>query len=323
MTLQPETVLSNYVFRNEDGTVQFWDHPNLKSRLTRPKSDYQPITRIENIIDMVSNGKISEDDMTILKVLGDAVCANENQLRRYLSSRYSSNMIGKTLRRLAKYGYVTRIKCYIKNVEEEDSPRHPAPFVLGIAGYALLKHYYSDQYFLKDQYFAEKDFQIPLFVATNEIRVLAFESGHLRGWQWSPLTNLLRDFPSPNAAFQVGFDEHNYDFIVSRIYQSLEFVDHLRRQLEAYRYFYKENGRIPRSGIKEGAIQIIVLSVSSISVAMHIQEQLGLHNFPLHVWFCIDEWMDESTGLRYAFAEPTKEGLRRQDVWFLEKVKNR
>lgn len=319
MSTNVETVLNTYVFRKEDGTVHFWDHPNLKSRLTRPKTEFRPITRIENIIEMVNNGKLSEDDMVILKVLGDAVCANEGQLRRYLKTKFSSNMIGKTLRRLAKYGYVTRVKCYIQGQDEATAPRHPAPFVLGIAGYQLLKYYYSDQYFIKDQHFAMNDFQIPLFVGTNELRVLAYESGHMRGWEWSPLRNLFTNVPSPNAALQIAFEQYKYDFLITRVYQSLEFIDHLRGQLEAYRYFYKKDQKIPRITLQEEMQQILVISVSSISIAQEIEKQLHLHNFPMHIWYCVDEWMDEATGLRHAFAQPTKDGIERLDVWFLEK----
>ena len=323
MSSQVEAVLSNYVFRNEDGTVQFWDHPNLKSRLIRPMTDYKPITRIEHSLDMLNNGKLSEVDMTILKVVGDAVCANENQLRRYLSMKYSSNVVGKTLRRLAKYGFVTRVKCYLEGQNEQDAPRPSAPFVLGVAGFALMKRLYSDQYFRKDQYFAEKDFSIPLYVATNEIRALAYESTHLRGWQWSPLSRLVRKVSSPNASFQIKIDEHHYDFIVSRVYQNMSFIDHLRSQLEVYRYFHKEQGRIPHLAYNEDMNQVIVFSVSSVSVAKEIQDKLGLHHFPMHVWFCIDEWITESEGLRHAFAEPRKEGLEQLDVWFLEKKMNK
>ena len=45
---------------------------------------YYPYTTLESVLEYMNRGLLDEDDFTLLKVLGDAVCANEDQLRRYM-----------------------------------------------------------------------------------------------------------------------------------------------------------------------------------------------------------------------------------------------
>lgn len=319
--IQENTMLAIQSFAQADGTISVWDHPNFISSVVLP-DDYKPVTRIEIMMEMMNRNQLNEERMTILKVVGDAYCANENQIKRYLASKLSANKVSDHLRVLAKYGFVERHKCRLRCIEEdgEEVIRPPAPFTLGFSGYKLLKHFYSEQSFATDTTWREKSLNVQRFVAMNEIRVLGYESGNLRKWLWLPAIGNTTKFERPFAVMEVAAPNVNVEMIILRAQMAQDYIGHLKSRLEGYRYLWDKFGRIPVDQGNSKAHQIIVISASSLSMASYIHESIFLKNLPFEVWVVIDESMSE-TGLQTALYQPLSEPgqLERLSVSFLAK----
>ncbi|MEK5149134.1 MULTISPECIES: hypothetical protein [unclassified Psychrobacillus] len=308
------------LFYREDGTISIWDHPNFKSSLAIPDS-YFPLTRVEQAMEMVNTGKLTEMNVRMLKVIGDAICANENQIKRYMSSLISSGTTSKHLRYLMKYGFVERHKCRLKFIEEDGKEviRPPGPITLGIAGYKLLKRLHSESQFMDPDSWNDNPYGVQRYVATNEIRCLAIESRNARAWEWHPSIGGNAKYKKPLAVTRIETPKGEVQLLLERAQMSQDFIGYFRTRFEQYRYLFNRDNRIQVDGFPESFVQVFVISVSSISMAKFIQEQIRLHTFPFDVWFVVDEWIDAEGGLENAFASVTKEGIKRFRAPFLRK----
>ncbi len=301
------------LFQREDGTTSIWDHPNFKSSIALP-DDYKPLTRAEEGLELIKRRRLNEEQIMVLKVVADAMCANENQLRRYLSKKISPSVTSKHLKVLGKFGLVERHKCRLAFIEEEGKEviRPPGPHTLGIGGYKLMNHLYNESNFATSDSWRQDSMAVQRYVAMNEVRCLAVESGSVRGWTWHPFVGGLSKYKKPFAAMRLETEKGELQFLIDRAQMSQNFVGYLQMRLAEFRYIHDRQGKILIDGFTANPMQqVVVISVSSVSMAKFLQEQLRLHTYPFMIWLLIDEWFDEKTGLQDAFAEVSKEGIRR------------
>lgn len=316
MVKQQELLGAIQLFHREDGTTSIWDHPNFKSSIALP-DDYRPLTRVEEGLEMIKRMRLNEEQVRVLKVVGDAICANENQLRRYLSSIHSASITSKHLKYLSKFGLVERHKCRLAFIEEDGKEviRPPGPHTLGIGGYKLMNHLYGESRFVSPDMWQQNSAAVQRYVAMNEVRCLAVETGNLSGWSWHPMVGGLSKFKKPFAAMRVKTPRGELQLLVDRAQMSQNFIGYFQTRFEEYRYLYEKERLIRIDGMTpEPLQQIVILSVSSVSMANFIQENIRLHTYPFDVWFLIDEWFDAETGMESAFAHVSKEGLKRIKV---------
>ena len=308
------------LFLRQDDTVAIWDHPNFKSSVALPDT-YKPLTRVEEGLELINQGRLTKEKLTIMKVVGDALCTNENQLRRYLKGRISSTVLSKHLRWLAERGFVQRHKCRLAFVEEDGKEfiRPPSPFTLDIAGYKLLNHLYSEQHFASPDTWQQNSMAIQRYVAINEVRCSAVESRSIRGWTWYPLIGGSAKNKKPLASMRVKTPQGEVQFLLERLQMSQDFLGYLRTRLETYRYLFERDGRFTIDGYPASDLQVMALSVSSMSMAKFVHEELRLHTYPFDVWFIVDEWMDAENGLESACALVEKDGIKRIRVQFLKR----
>lgn len=311
------------LFPREDGTTSIWDHPNFKSSIALP-DDYRPITRVEEGLEMVKRMRLNEEQLTVLKVVADAMCANENQLRRYLSAKHSASITSRHLRYLQRFGLVERHKCRLAFIEEDGKEviRPPGPHTLGIGGYKLMNHMYGGEKFASPEYWQQNSLAVQRYVAMNEIRCLAVESGNVKGWTWHPAIGGMAKYKKPFAAMSVDTGKGLLQLIIDRAQMSQNFIDYFKERLEILRYLYDRDQHIQIDGFPRSELQqVVILSVSSVSLATFMQEQLHLHTFPFDVWFVIDEWFDEQHGMEGAFAQVSKTGLHRIRINVFKKMR--
>lgn len=310
------------IFPREDGTISIWDHPNFTSTLTLPDS-YYPLTRLEQGLELYLQGKINEEMVTVLKVVGDAISANENQLRRYLAPKMSASITSKHLRYLTKYGLVERHKCRLKFIEEDGKEviRPPGPHTLGIGGYKLISHLYPESSFTSPESWQRNPFAIQKYAAVNEIRCLGVESGNVRGWTWYPSVGGFSRYKKPLAVMKVDTPSGQLQVIIERAQMAQNFIAHFQTRLHELRYLHDRDKFIHIDGHPKTEFQVVAISVSSVSMANFLREQLRLHTFPFDIWFVIDEWFDEEKGLETAIGQITKTGIQRGRVPFLAKKK--
>lgn len=318
---QQKSLAAIQLFPREDGSISIWDHPNFKSSIALP-DDYRPVTRVEDGLEMMNRMRLNKEQLVILKVVADAICANENQLRRYLLAKHSASITSKHLKYLGRFGFVERHKCRLAFIEEDGKEviRPPGPHTLGIGGYKLMNHLYSEGKFASPEYWYQNSMAIQRYVAMNEIRCLTVESGNLRGWQWHPAIGGSTKFKKPFAAMRLETGNGDLQMLVERAQMSQNFVGYFAERLEQMRYLFQTDQYIQIDGFQKSNLQqVILISVSSVSMANFIQEQLRLHTFPFDVWFVIDEWFDEETGMEGAFAQVSKEGLHRRRISIFQK----
>lgn len=282
------------LFLREDASYSIWDHPNFKSHMVLP-DDYRPLSSLMSVLEAMNRWStdVRENRMILLKVIGDAMCANENQLRRYLSSKMSASETSKHINNLRKYGFIERHKARISFEDEETEIRPPAPVTLGPAGYLLMKHYYAEQAFSNAETWQGNPLAIQRIVAVNELRCVTAEAKVLKSWNWYPNVGGLNKYPSPTAFMQLKtVNEELVDFLVIRTQLAQNFHPFLLKTLESYRYLHERDGRILVDCANNKNYQIILLSVSTVALAEYIAEQIQLNGYPFDIWFVIDENYD-------------------------------
>ncbi|MDC3424298.1 hypothetical protein NC797_07220 [Aquibacillus sp. 3ASR75-11] len=302
-------------YYNKRGEVPFWDHPLITGYKFLPKG-YYPYVTIEAVLSLYLKRRIDDTDIMIIKVLGDAICCNEDQLRRYLSSKISRSDVSQRLERFRKVGLVERWKVRIKS--EEDSYKPPAPFVLGIAGYKLLKHYYNKDFFMDPNRWDTLGVgAVQRYVAVNELRCRLIEAKAARNWKWNALVSDNPRIKKPMGVAEIQTPRGNLNLLIERAQMSQDFVGYLKDKLNSWKHVCDEEGKIPVTDFANN-MSPVVLFASTLSLAQKLQSDLLLDTFPFTIWVCVEEDMLEE-GLDTAFYMPHKDGLKRVRMDFLMK----
>jgi hypothetical protein len=304
-------------FPSKAGSIPFWDHPNMTGHRLLP-DDYFPFTKSEFALEAYYRGKLDEEDITILKVVGDAIAANEDQLRRYLSRKMSRSVLSARLQKMRKNGYVDRWRCRLA-FDEEEVHKPPAPFTLGIAGYKLLTYLYAGHSFMNPNTLDTQNVKmIQRYVAMNELRCLLVEARVLRGWEWNVMIGKSKRFLPPLGVATVQSPKGLINFLVERPQMSQNFIGYLKSKLEQYRTLYEKQGAFVLNHI-EPHQSVIILFTSTLSMAERIHEEVKTHLYPFTIWFAVEEFIDEEEGVSPAFLSPDGKSLKRFSVPFLQK----
>lgn len=300
------------LFTTKRGEVPFWDHPFLKGNKVLP-SKYYPYTTLEGVIDLFKRGRIDDTDFMLLKVLGDSICANEDQIRRYMISVMSRSETSKRLDRFRTNGLVDRWKVRIRG--QEDTVKPPAPFTLGVAGYKLLKHFYNEDFFMDPNRWDNYGIGgIKRFVAMNELRCQMIERKIVNKWKWNAIIADNPRLKFPLGAAEIKTPQGNVNFLIDRAQMNQNFIGYFRDKLEAWKRVYEKFGNIPVSEFPDN-IGFVVIYTSTLTVAEYIHEQIMLDTYPFHIWVCVEEDLLQD-GLNTAFYIPNKEKLKRIKLEF-------
>lgn len=302
-------------YLSKEGDIPFWDHPSMYAYKKLPKT-YFPYFNVEQVLKSYKQGQIDDLDITILKVIGDAIAANEDQLRRYLSSKMSRSEVSERLDRLRRNAMVDRWYCRLDNDEFEEF-KPPAPFTLGIGGFKLLKHFYNDQNFMNPNTWDNQNAKtLQRYVAMNELRCLLVESKAIKGWTWNGIVAHNRRYKKPLGVAELETGRGRVNFIIERAQMSQNFIGFLRDKLHQWKSVYEAYQSFPITAFPNN-MPIFVIYCSTISMAEFVHEQLMLDTFPFTAWLCVDELFD-TEGLGKSFFAPDKEKIRRMNVSFLE-----
>lgn len=301
------------VFTTKKGEVPFWDNPFLKANKVLPKK-YYPYTTLEEVITLYKRGIIDETDFTILKVLGDAVCVNEDQLRRYMEKMTSRSDTSKRLDRFRTNGLVERWKIRVWG-DEEEAIKPPAPFTLGVAGFKLLKHFYNEDFFMNPNRWDNLGIGgIKRYVAMNELRCIMSENRIINKWKWNAIIANNPKLKFPMGAAEMRTPEGDVTLLIDRAQMNQDFIGYFRDKLECWRRVYKRHNTIPVSEFPDN-MSIVVIYTSTLSMAEYIHKELMLDTFPYHIWVCVEEDLLQQ-GFDTAFYIPNKEKLKRIKLEF-------
>lgn len=297
------------------GEVPFWDHPFVKGYMKRP-TNYQFFTTVEQSLALYKRQRIDDKDIMLLKVLGDAICANEDQLRRYLSSQMSRSEVSKRLDKFRQLSLADRWHVRLKDDEHEDI-KPPAPYTLGIAGNKLLKYFYPEEFYLDpNQWDKLGVYGIQRYVAVNELRCSLMESRVVKEWKFKAEIKGFSRAKRPFAVANVHSPKGLLTFIVERIHRGQDFLSYLKERLNEWKVLFEKTNQLRFYEMEEG-VPIVVLNVSTYSLAEHLQYELMLDTFPFTIWLCVDEFMPE--GIERSFVIPRSDGLHRTALNFLKR----
>lgn len=301
-------------YYNKRGEVPFWDHPLITGYKILPKN-YYPYVTLEAVLSLYQRGRIDDSDIMLLKVLGDAICCNEDQLRRYLSGKLSRSDVSKRLNKFREVGLVDRWKVRIRTDENEEI-KPPAPFVLGVAGFKLLKHYYNDQFFMDPNRWDTLGVgAVQRYVAVNELRARLIEVRAARNWFWNPIVANNKSIKKPMSVTEIKTFKGNINFFIERAQMSQDFIGFIRSKLNNWVKVYEKYGNFPINHLAAN-VPIIILYTSTLTMAQTLHKELMVDTYPFTVWFCVEEDMIED-GLDTAFYRPVKEKLQRMRLDFL------
>ncbi|OUM93608.1 hypothetical protein [Parageobacillus thermoglucosidasius] len=294
-------------FTTIEGEIPFWDHPMLKGEKVLPKK-YFPYTRLEAVLDLYRRGLLDEKDITLLKVLGDAVCANEDQLRRYMAPIMSRSDTSKRLDRFRTYALVERWKVRIRGAEEEVKP--PAPFTLGVAGYKLLKHFYNSDFFMNPELWDNYGIGgIKRYVAMNELRCIMTEKKIAKKWKWHAVIANNPRIKYPMGTAEIRTPQGNLNFLIDRAQMNQNFIGFIKERLEHWKKVYESYGNLPVSEFPVNPA-VVVIYTATLSMAEFIHNQILLDSYPYRIWVCVEEHLVKD-GFETAFYVPRESKLQR------------
>lgn len=297
----------------QDGQLSVWDDPSIVGGIAIP-SPYQPLTHLSMVLSKFNNGFFEELDVVLLKIIGDAIAVNEDQLKRYLESKMTRTQVSKRLKRLRQYGFVDRWQIESSHFETE---KPPAPFTLGLSGFIFLKHLYYSQFFMDSQRWQRSGLSsVQRYVAVNEIRAQLTENHCLRDWKWNGVINNNPMLYQPFGVAEIATPQGNLNLIVERVQQSKDFLKYLQARFEKWEEVYSEFNSLPIRGFKTNPT-VVVISVSCIALAEHIHQELVLEQKNIPVWICVDEAL-YTERIGQSFYLPTKEGLKQIEMDFLK-----
>ncbi|MFE7064189.1 hypothetical protein ACFVAD_18830 [Sutcliffiella sp. NPDC057660] len=279
--------------------------------------NYRPYVNVEQAINAYQRNFLDEMDFTIMKVLGDAIAANEDQIRRYLISKISRSDTSKRLDRLRRNGFVDRWHCRLEN-DTDNEIRPPAPFTLGIAGFKLMNHFYPHTPFMNPNSWDNQNIKtLQRYVAMNELRCLLVESKSINNWHWNSVVAHNRRLKKPLGTAELETTKGNVNFIMERAQMSQNFVGFLRDKLHQWKKVYEQESTFPLTNVPDN-VPVFIIYTSTLAMAEHIHKQIMLDTFPFTVWTCVEEFF-EADGLAKSFYAPQGESLKRLYLEFLEK----
>lgn len=298
---------------DKKGQLLIWDDPSIIGGIAIP-NPYQPLTHLSSVLNKFNNGFIEELDVILLKTIGDAIAVNEDQLKRLLESKMTRTQVSKRLKRLRQFGFVDRWQVESSHFEQE---KPPAPFTLGISGFIILKQLYYSQFFMDSQRWQRSGLSaIQRYIAVNEIRTQLYENRRLRNWTWNGVINNNPHLYQPFGVAEIETPNGNINLVFERVLQSKDFLNFLLPRLDKWEQVFKDFKTLPIRGLNENPT-VIVIHVSSFSLAEHIHQELVLEHKQIPIWMCIDEDLyDERIGK--AFYMPTQDGLKQIDLNFLQ-----
>ncbi|WP_209124358.1 hypothetical protein [Alkalihalobacillus sp. BA299] len=299
----------------KEGEVPFWDHPHTRGYKVIPQT-YHPITTLHGVLALHQRMQIKEEDVMLLKVLGDAVCCSEEQLKRYLSSKLTAAQVTKKLRRFRESALVDR--WHVRIIGDEDKVTPPSPYTIGIGGYKFLKHYYNDQFYMDPERWDRYGIKaIQRYIATNEFRCRMVEAGILRNWKWHAILNKNPHLTRPLGVAEVETPKGNINFIIERTQMSQNYIGFLREKLELWKRIYEKHQLVPIDKFKHNPT-VCIFYTSTYSIAQEVQKELMLDTYPFPIWLCVEEDI-YTDGLSKAFYRPDKERLKRIKVDFMDR----
>ncbi|MFJ6414445.1 replication-relaxation family protein [Terribacillus saccharophilus] len=301
-------------YYNKRGEIPFWDHPLIKGYKFLQKN-YRPHVSLDAVLSLYLRKIIDDADIMLLKVLGDSICSNEDQLRRYLASKMSRSDVSKRLDRFRRFGLVDRWKIRVSTDEDEEI-KPPAPFTLGVAGYKFLKHFYNEDFFMDPGRWDTLGVgAVQRYVAMNELRCRLIEAKVAKSWKWNATIADHMRIKKPMGAAEIQTPKGNLNFLMERTQQSQDFVGFIRDKLYSWAGVYKSLCNLPIRGMGDN-IPVVVLFTSTLSIANHLNKELLLDTFPFKIWICVEEDMIDS-GLETAIYSPIKGELKRSRLDFL------
>ena len=299
---------------SRSGTLPLWDDPSVVGGIAIP-NPYQPLTHLGSVLNKFNNGFFEEMDVVLLKIIGDGIAVNEDQLKRYLESKMTRTQVSKRLKKLRQYGFVDRWQIESSHFETE---KPPAPFTLGLSGFIFLKHLYYSRFFMDPQRWQRQGLSsVQRYVAVNEIRTQLFENRRLRNWAWNGVINNNPYLYQPFGVAEIEAPRGNLNLVIERVQQSKDFISYLQPRFEKWEQVYAEFNTLPIRGFNDNPT-VVVLYVSSFSLAEHIHQELILEKKQLPVWICVEEDLyNENERIGKSFYVPSEEGLKRIQIDFL------
>ena len=285
---------------DENGKVLIWDDPTMVGGIRHPNY-YKPDTHYTGVLEKYERGIYNLEEITILKVLGDAICCNEDQLRRYLSVKYSRSFVSDRLKRMRRFGLADR--WYVHSTQYPDDRLPPAPFSLGISGYLFLKSHYHEQFFMHPEKWLEQGLRtVQRYVALNEIRCQFAENHVLRNWIWNGIIDNNPRLTRPHAVCEIETTKGRLNLIIDRAQQGRDFVSFFRKKLPNWEKVYKRHGTFPiRGAALNKAVVVYYCSTKSMAAELFKELRHELKEVTFPVWFCIEENLYKPEGLYRSF----------------------
>jgi DNA-binding Lrp family transcriptional regulator len=294
-------------YYSKDNDLPFFDHPLMRAYRSHP-DNFKPLTTHREVLSQFTHGIIDEEDIQIVKMIGDSIAVTERQLRQIMTKAgYSFSKVSKKLNRLRQKGFVQRWKCRLENDEAEEI-KPPAPFTLGIAGYILLCEIYPEHRFMRPDSWRHAAPMIQRYVSMNQLRTSFALNNVLRDWRWNVGMDYNRQLPSISGVAKIELGKKNFHFLIERAQVSQNFVGFLRSKLHKMTIVYREYKTFPLNKVNV-EMPILLLSCSTLKVAEHLHNELLLDQYPFTIFLSVDEEQDD-VHIDNSFYEPSNETLK-------------
>ncbi|MFF0828834.1 hypothetical protein ACFYU8_18585 [Brevibacillus sp. NPDC003359] len=301
------------MFYDRSGNIPFWDDPSVYGGIDRP-DNYQPRLDMMTTVADFYHKRFLEEDVLILSLIRDSVVLNENQLRRLLHGKVSSNRLSNRIRYMSIYGYTDRWKLKSR---EEGVTSPPSPWSVGLGGYLYLKHSFPDFVMSPEKLINQGVKAVQRYVAINEIRTQLYEYQALKGWKWHSVVGNNPKLGKPFAVGAMAGPRGEILLLFNRLQQGQAYMDHLMDRLRNWNTVFMHNNQsLPVMDFPKKPV-VVAISVSSISMAQSLVEKIPVEEFKIPIWFIVDEYLEKEK-LPNAVFSLNPDGLKKVPLSWLK-----
>ncbi|MBO8171221.1 MAG: hypothetical protein H0Z33_04920 [Bacillaceae bacterium] len=293
------------VFLTKEGSVPYFDNPCLNGKITSLLR--HPVYMFNQIEKKLKKGMITEQDLDLIRVAGQACFLTEKQFQIRVKDILSGKPLSKRLHYLEKTGLLDR---WIVQTPFTDSIIHYTGWSLSYGGYLVLFHMFG-HHDIPDPRFITRGgvAQLQKFAALNEIRHQLQLTDRLSRWVWPPV--IEKNSKSPFAFAVIKTSLGSIPVIFERILQEKDGVPFLKERIEFWNDMFQKRSEIQSFLSIEGIDRtpILVWSCGSESVISNLTSHAPKSAY-MQLWIS-DEKLLQRDGIHKGWFGNRKNHLKR------------
>lgn len=292
------------IFLTEANELPFLDDKFLRMEKVKPKY-FRPARSVHEVQFLHSQRALNIFDISVLKYVGYLRCCTVAHLEIILknllpkehlpngAAELNRSMLATSLKRLREKDLINiwRLSQLNKDTDEFQVISNFTPVTLGAAGFNYLKYLEPHKTFKRaEQWGIGGVLTLQKTLSLTSIFVWLIEQDVLGKWRWDNIIGCDGNIERPAVVCNVSTTNGNFRFLIERASQYVDFVGFIRNKLKRWNNVWEQyNGNIPTQGFNDNDLPFVILVISTLKAAEHLQNQLVLNKYPFNTLICVEE----------------------------------